>query len=138
MRVEADIDEHVGHALGQALGVSQVDALVGGVSVGLWSQKTQGNDESVRVETTELGEERNRTSHAVGAVVFSIIEVLGGVVHHFVEPWLWVLHAPTITIVVTVDLNLAVVWHISSQFLSNNLGCLVCVHVWWKAHGKTE
>jgi hypothetical protein len=136
--VGTDIDEDVGHAHSEALGVGKVDGLIGGMSVGLGSEETESNDEGVGVETTELGEERNRSSHAVASVVFTVVEVLGSGVDRIVEPRSGVLHAPSISIVVTLDFNLAVVGHISRQLGSDSLGSNLSIHVGRQTHAESE
>jgi len=47
----------VGHSHSELLGELEVNTLVGCVSIGVGANQTKSNDESLREQTAELGEE---------------------------------------------------------------------------------
>ena len=117
-----DIDDDVRNGTGQLLCVGEINALVGGVCVRVRAEDTHRHDESLRVKTTELREEGDGAAHTVGTVVLTLVESFAGIVDDFMQPWFGVFHAPTITVVVTLNVDFAVVRHISGELLLDNLG----------------
>ena len=53
----ANFNENVGHSASELFGVGKIDALVGSVGVSVGTDQTKCDDEGLRVQATELGEE---------------------------------------------------------------------------------
>mgnify|MGYP001626791205 CR=1 FL=1 len=104
-------------SLGELLGVGEVDALVGGVSVGLGSDETKSKDKGVWVHAIELGKEGDRATHTVGASVFSIEEVASCSLDAAFEPLGLVFHAPALASVASLHSDLGIVGNVSGQDL---------------------
>ena len=123
-------------SLGELLGVGEVNALVGGVGVGLGSDETESKDEGVWVHAVELGKEGNGATHTVGTSVFSIEEVAACFLDAAFEPLGLVFHAPALASVATLDGDLGIVGDVSGQDLDEFGLCFGGLGGGWESHRK--
>ncbi len=134
----ADFSDKVGKGLSKLFGIGKVDALVGGVGVGLGSDETESKDEGVWVHAVELGKEGNRATHTVGTSVFSIKEVAACFLDAAFEPFGLVFHAPALASVATLDGDLSIVGDVSGQDLDEFGLCLGGLGGGWESHRKLD
>lgn len=125
-------------SLGELLGVGEVDALVGGVGVGLGSDETESKDEGVWVHAVELSEEGDRATHTVGASVLSIEEVASCSLDAALEPLGLVFHAPALAGVASLDSDLGIVGDVSGQDLDEFGFCLGGLGGGWESQRKLD
>ena len=107
-----NLSYEVREGFSELLCVCQVDTFVGGMGVSLRSDQTESKNERVGELFVELGEERNGTTLAISSSVHSIKEVAASLLDGLREPWLHVLHAPSLASVATLDSHNSVVGHV--------------------------
>lgn len=128
----------MGEGAGQLLGVGEVDALIGSVSVGLGTDETKRHDLSLGVHLLELGKEGDRSTHSVRASLLSVPESSSSFHDTFEEPGVEFTHAPSLSLSLGSAGDLGVVRNIRGQEVSDCLVGIVGYDLRGKSDGETH
>lgn len=128
----------VSQGSGKLLGVGEVDHFVWSVSVGVWSEHTEGKDEGLWVLLLKFSKEWNGSTDGITSSWLSAVELRSSNLDGVVKPVWKSLHAPSATGMAILNGDLGVVWDISGQFLDQDCFGLLWVHGWAKSHAQSH